>query len=203
MPVGEGFERVISGNSCPKGLVEDVGELRVVKARIEERKHAYPNVGEMVRDRSLPRRQSHGLSLRVGIPRVLNIWSTHQFWLGLPDRARLRSAPHRFLRRHQRRTGPRIRPRPRHRRLLLSGEVHVRALRRTGVRPETRHRHPAVADDPFAAFVPQRACGQFACLSAGDGGAGKHQGRLSEGSATSSPNGGSNTSRRSSRLPSR
>jgi predicted CoA-substrate-specific enzyme activase len=49
VPVGEGFERVISGNACPKGLVEDVNELRVVKARIEELKHAYPNVGEMVR----------------------------------------------------------------------------------------------------------------------------------------------------------
>jgi predicted CoA-substrate-specific enzyme activase len=49
VPVGEGFERVISGNSCPKGLVEDVNELRVVKARIEEAKRAYPNVGEMVR----------------------------------------------------------------------------------------------------------------------------------------------------------
>jgi predicted CoA-substrate-specific enzyme activase len=50
VPVGEGFERVISGNSCPKGLVEDAGELRVVKAGIEERRHAYPNVGEMVRN---------------------------------------------------------------------------------------------------------------------------------------------------------
>ena len=50
VPVGEGFERVISGNACPKGLVEDAGELRVVKAGIEERKHAYPNVGEMVRN---------------------------------------------------------------------------------------------------------------------------------------------------------
>jgi predicted CoA-substrate-specific enzyme activase len=49
VPVGQGFERVISGNACPKGLVEDVNELRVVKARIEELKHAYPNVGEMVR----------------------------------------------------------------------------------------------------------------------------------------------------------
>jgi predicted CoA-substrate-specific enzyme activase len=49
VPVGEGFERVISGNACPKGLVEDVSELRVVKARIEEIKHAYPNIGEMVR----------------------------------------------------------------------------------------------------------------------------------------------------------
>jgi hypothetical protein len=49
IPVGQGFERVISGNACPKGLVEDVNELRVVKARIEELKHAYPNVAEMVR----------------------------------------------------------------------------------------------------------------------------------------------------------
>lgn len=49
VPVNEGFERVISGNSCPKGLVEDVNELRAVKARIEEAKRAYPNVAEMVR----------------------------------------------------------------------------------------------------------------------------------------------------------
>jgi predicted CoA-substrate-specific enzyme activase len=49
VPVGQGFERVISGNACPKGLVEDVNELRVVKVRIEELKHAYPNVAEMVR----------------------------------------------------------------------------------------------------------------------------------------------------------
>lgn len=49
IPVGQGFERVISGNACPKGLVEDANELRAVKARIEELKHAYPNVAEMVR----------------------------------------------------------------------------------------------------------------------------------------------------------
>lgn len=49
VPVEAGYERVISGNSCPKGLVEDVNELRLVKARIEEAKRAYPNVGEMVR----------------------------------------------------------------------------------------------------------------------------------------------------------
>ena len=35
-PRAEGWERVISGNSCPKGLVEDVNEMRVVKARLEE-----------------------------------------------------------------------------------------------------------------------------------------------------------------------
>jgi hypothetical protein len=37
------------GNSCPKGLVEDVNEMRIVKARLEEARRAYPNVGELVR----------------------------------------------------------------------------------------------------------------------------------------------------------
>jgi predicted CoA-substrate-specific enzyme activase len=49
IPVAEGWERVISGNSCPKGLLEDVDEMRIVKARIDEGKRAYPNVAEMVR----------------------------------------------------------------------------------------------------------------------------------------------------------
>jgi predicted CoA-substrate-specific enzyme activase len=49
IPVTEGWERVISGNSCPKGLLEDVDEMRTVKARIDEAKRAYPNVAEMVR----------------------------------------------------------------------------------------------------------------------------------------------------------
>jgi hypothetical protein len=41
---------VISGNSCPKGLLEDVNEMKVVKAQMEEVKRAYPNVAEMVRE---------------------------------------------------------------------------------------------------------------------------------------------------------
>jgi len=49
VPLEAGWERVISGNSCPKGLVEDVNEMRLVKARLEEAKRAYPNVAEMVR----------------------------------------------------------------------------------------------------------------------------------------------------------
>ena len=36
VPLEEGWERVISGNSCPKGLLEDVNEMRVVKAQMEE-----------------------------------------------------------------------------------------------------------------------------------------------------------------------
>lgn len=49
VPVGEGWERVISGNSCPKGLVEDVNEMRLVKTGMEAVKRAYPNTAAMVR----------------------------------------------------------------------------------------------------------------------------------------------------------
>jgi predicted CoA-substrate-specific enzyme activase len=49
VPLSEGWERVISGNSCPKGLVEDANEMRVVKTQLEEVKRGYPNVAEMVR----------------------------------------------------------------------------------------------------------------------------------------------------------
>jgi predicted CoA-substrate-specific enzyme activase len=50
LPLAGGWERVISGNSCPKGLVEDVNEMKVVKQRLEEAKSAYPNIAELVRE---------------------------------------------------------------------------------------------------------------------------------------------------------
>jgi len=49
VPLAEGWERVISGNSCPKGLVEDINEMRVVKQQMEEVRRDYPNVADMVR----------------------------------------------------------------------------------------------------------------------------------------------------------
>jgi predicted CoA-substrate-specific enzyme activase len=49
VPVATGWERVISGNSCPKGLVEDVNELRQVKTSMEAVKRAHPNTADMVR----------------------------------------------------------------------------------------------------------------------------------------------------------
>jgi predicted CoA-substrate-specific enzyme activase len=49
VPLAAGWERVISGNSCPKGLVEDANEMRTVKAKLEEVKRGYPNVAETVR----------------------------------------------------------------------------------------------------------------------------------------------------------
>ena len=50
LPLEAGWERVISGNSCPKGLVEDAAEMRVVKAEMEEQRRVYPNIGATVRD---------------------------------------------------------------------------------------------------------------------------------------------------------
>jgi predicted CoA-substrate-specific enzyme activase len=49
VPLGSGWERVISGNSCPKGLLEDANEMRVVKVKLEEIKRAHPNVADTVR----------------------------------------------------------------------------------------------------------------------------------------------------------
>ena len=50
VPLANGWERVISGNSCPKGLLEDVNEMRIVKTALEETKRVYPNIAEMVRN---------------------------------------------------------------------------------------------------------------------------------------------------------
>lgn len=55
VPVEAGWERVISGNSCPKGLVEDANEMRVVKARMEEQRRVHPNLGELVREEAFRR----------------------------------------------------------------------------------------------------------------------------------------------------
>ena len=81
-----GWERVIVNNSCPKGLVEDLNEMKVIKAGIEKTKNAFPNIADMVRQRSLPPQlpspPKDRSGVRVGIPKVLNMWSTHQFWVG-------------------------------------------------------------------------------------------------------------------------
>ncbi len=55
VPLELGWERVISGNSCPKGLLEDKNEMKVVKAEMEERRRVYPNIGELVRNAAFRR----------------------------------------------------------------------------------------------------------------------------------------------------
>jgi predicted CoA-substrate-specific enzyme activase len=58
LPLEAGWERVISGNSCPKGLVEDVTEMRQVRERLEEVKRVHPNVAEVVRQQAFRRAQT-------------------------------------------------------------------------------------------------------------------------------------------------
>ena len=55
VPLDTGWERVIVNNSCPKGLVEDLNEMKVIKAGIEKTKNAYPNVADMVRQEGFRR----------------------------------------------------------------------------------------------------------------------------------------------------
>jgi predicted CoA-substrate-specific enzyme activase len=60
VPLVQGWERVISGNSCPKGLLEDANEMRVVKKSMEAVKDAHPNTAEMVRESAF--RRAHTVS---------------------------------------------------------------------------------------------------------------------------------------------
>jgi hypothetical protein len=70
VPIGEGWARVISGNSCPKGLVEDVHELRVVKSKLEDVKRAFPNVAETVRRDAFRGAKAQGEAARRDPPRA-------------------------------------------------------------------------------------------------------------------------------------
>ena len=49
VPLSPGWERVIVNNSCPKGLLEDLNEMKVIKAEMERTKNAYPNVADFIR----------------------------------------------------------------------------------------------------------------------------------------------------------
>jgi predicted CoA-substrate-specific enzyme activase len=62
VPLEKGWDRVISGNSCPKGLLEDVNEMKLVKAEMEKRRRVYPNIGEMVREDAFGRIWDKGAS---------------------------------------------------------------------------------------------------------------------------------------------
>ena len=55
VPLSSGWERVIVNNSCPKGLMEDLNEMKVVKAEIERTKNAFPNIADLVRKEAFRR----------------------------------------------------------------------------------------------------------------------------------------------------
>ncbi len=99
IPILPGVKRLIVGNSCEKGLVEDVNDMREIKKGLDAAKKENPNMAEIAakaafksyappvvadpppkfrltaaqkkRAELMERRQN----LRIGIPRILNMYS--------------------------------------------------------------------------------------------------------------------------------
>jgi predicted CoA-substrate-specific enzyme activase len=114
IPILPGIKRLIVGNSCEKGLVEDVADMKVIKKGLDSIKGANPNYVEVAakacwrstnpRKVAQPpakyaltkaQKQRNELvkkreTLRIGIPRVLNQYSVNPFFsayfesLGVP-----------------------------------------------------------------------------------------------------------------------
>jgi predicted CoA-substrate-specific enzyme activase len=114
IPIAKDVKRLIVGNSCEKGLVEDVNDMREIKKGLDAMKKDNPNMAEVgaraifksyappvVAD-PLPKRaftakqrrrvelMKRRKSLRIGIPRILNMYSVNPVFsayfeaLGIP-----------------------------------------------------------------------------------------------------------------------
>ncbi len=119
VPLGPGWRRIIAGFSCDRGTVESVESMRVIKDEMDRGDKSNPNtVDEMSRRAFLPVRANpaiptlrgparifkrrvvsriHGRRefrerIRIGMPRVLNMFSQAPFFmgyfqaLGIPER---------------------------------------------------------------------------------------------------------------------
>ena len=116
MAVPEGTRRIVVGNSCERGEVADQREMRAIKKTMHATRQAFPNFAELAStgvwrprhpesvadpapNRPLTRRQRRRSALladrarlRIGIPRVLNLYSVNPFFstyfesLGVPGR---------------------------------------------------------------------------------------------------------------------
>ncbi|MDE3180910.1 MAG: CoA activase, partial [Acidobacteriota bacterium] len=115
IPLVKDIKRLIVGNSCEKGLVEDVNDMREIKKGLDQMKEENPNMAEVgaryafraynppvVAD-PLPKHTFTGSSkkraelmkrrktLRIGIPRILNMYSVMPIFsayfeaLGIPE----------------------------------------------------------------------------------------------------------------------
>ncbi|MCI0407783.1 MAG: acyl-CoA dehydratase activase-related protein, partial [Acidobacteria bacterium] len=114
IPLKPGITRLIVGNSCEKGLVEDVNDMRVIKKGLDDVKGKNPNLVEHMAKAAwksyappnvsdpIPRYAITGAQkkrvelmkrrpeLRIGIPRVLNMYSNNPLFsayfeaLGIP-----------------------------------------------------------------------------------------------------------------------
>jgi predicted nucleotide-binding protein (sugar kinase/HSP70/actin superfamily) len=106
IPVAPGVRRLIVGNSCERGLVEDVDAMRIIKKGMDSNRKAYPNYMRIAAERvwrsasppnvadpppSMPittgqwRRKAllaNRERIRIGIPRVLNLYSTNPLFSG-------------------------------------------------------------------------------------------------------------------------
>ncbi len=50
VPLAEGWQRIITGNSCSRGLIEDATEMKARKKSLDEERNANPNIAETVRE---------------------------------------------------------------------------------------------------------------------------------------------------------
>ncbi|RME45548.1 MAG: CoA activase, partial [Deltaproteobacteria bacterium] len=99
IPLSPGARRLIVGNSCEKGLVENVEEMRIIKQGLDEIMKENPNLATMASkgvwrsylaedvadpipriavtrgQRARVERMKRRAELRIGIPRVLNMYS--------------------------------------------------------------------------------------------------------------------------------
>lgn len=122
IPLKPGVRRLIVGNSCERGLVEDVDAMRVIKKGMDSNREAYPNFMQIAAEAvwrspgvepvadppakvAVTRAQKERAalvarreSMRIGIPRVLNQYSVNPLFagyfeaLGVPPRNLVYSA---------------------------------------------------------------------------------------------------------------
>jgi predicted CoA-substrate-specific enzyme activase len=114
IPLVKDIKRLIVGNSCEKGLVEDVNDMREIKKGLDQMKKDNPNMAEVgaryafrsyeppVTADRLPKRvfttrqkrrveqMNRRKEIRIGIPRILNMYSVNPVFsayfesLGIP-----------------------------------------------------------------------------------------------------------------------
>jgi predicted CoA-substrate-specific enzyme activase len=106
IPVVKDIKRLIVGNSCEKGLVEDVNDMREIKKGLDQMKKDNPNMAEVgaryafrsyappVLADSFPKRaftsrqkrrielMNRRKEIRIGIPRILNMYSVNPIFSG-------------------------------------------------------------------------------------------------------------------------
>ena len=101
IPIAPGVKRLIVGNSCEKGLVEDVNAMREIKKGLDSMKGSNPNMAEVAarwafrsynppqvadplpkvvitsKQKARVRLMKNRSEIRIGIPRALNQYSTN------------------------------------------------------------------------------------------------------------------------------